>query len=146
MPFGYQLNVARNVHMERTGITTGSMTKELFFLINHKLFRNCLRKRCIDGTARPESHVEFALHHHGTPLATYPTTSALLPINISCLFAQLHIEISCLTINTLYLCVSKEGDVLMRGNLHQFRRKNAHGTIIGGESLIKLGHHAPNRR
>ena len=34
----------------------------------------------------------------------------------------------------------------MGGSLHQFRRQNAHGTIIGGESLIKLGHYAPDRR
>jgi hypothetical protein len=99
--------------MEGASITTGSMTKALFSLINHILFRNCLRKRRIDGTARPESHVEFAGHHYGTPFTTYPTASALIPINESGLFAQLHIEISRLPTNTLYFCISTEGDVLM---------------------------------
>jgi hypothetical protein len=146
LPFSYQLNITGNVHMKGTSITTGSMAKALLLLIDHALLRNRLRKRCIDGTARPESRVVFALHHHGTPLATNPTASALVPIDISRLSVQLHIKVSCLTGDAFDLRVSTEGDVLMRGNLHQFRRKNAHGTIIGGESLIELGHYAPDRR
>jgi hypothetical protein len=44
--------------------------------------------------------------------------------------------------DTLYLRESQEFDVEMPADLDQFGRENSHGTVIGGEGLVQLGHDA----
>ena len=59
---------------------------------------------------------------------------------------DLYVKITFLTPNAQYLCQGKNVYVQVPADLDQFRGKDSHGTVIGGEGLIQLGHDAANGR
>jgi len=44
--------------------------------------------------------------------------------------------------NRLQFRARNQVDIEMPAALDQFRRKNSHGTVIGGKGLVQFAHHA----
>jgi hypothetical protein len=74
------------------------------------------------------------------------TTRASVLYDVSGLFNQGDLEISCFPFNTLNFGVGQDFYIGMPADLDQFGRKYSHGAVIGGKSLVKLGHMAPDAR
>jgi hypothetical protein len=45
--------------------------------------------------------------------------------------------------DALYLRKGQQLNIEMPADLDQFRREDSHGTVIGWEGLVQLGHNAP---
>ena len=91
-----------------------------------------------------EVFVVFIIHLFRTLFETGTAGDAFFQIHIARMLEDLHLEISLITPNVLYIRQSKNVYVQVPADLDQIRRKNSHGTVIGGEGLIKLGHDAAN--
>ena len=74
------------------------------------------------------------------------TTRAFALYNISGLFNQGYLEVSCFSFYTVNFSVGQDLYIGMPADLDQFGGEYSHGAVVGGESLIKLGHLAANRR
>jgi hypothetical protein len=57
------------------------------------------------------------------------------------MFEDLDLKISGLSLYFGYLGEGYKLYVQMPADLDQFGRDNSHGTVIGGKSLVQLGHH-----
>ena len=77
-------------------------------------------------------------------LYTGSTTRAFVLYDVSGLFIQGDLEVSCCSIYSLNFSISQDLYVGMPADLDQFGREYSHGAVIGGKGLIKLGHFAPN--
>jgi len=74
------------------------------------------------------------------------TTRALVLQNISGLFNQRNLEVSCFPLDTVNFRVGQDLYVWMPADLDQFGREYSNGAVIGGKGLVKLGHMATNGR
>ena len=74
------------------------------------------------------------------------TTRAFALYNISGLFIQGDLEVSCLTFDTVNFRIRQDLYVGMPADLDQFGREYSDGAVIGGKGLVQLGHMAANRR
>jgi len=74
------------------------------------------------------------------------TARALALNDIPGLPRQRDPEISCLSFDTVNLCIRQDLDVGMPADLDQFGCEYSHGAVIGGKGLVKLGHMAANGR
>ena len=57
-----------------------------------------------------------------------------------------NLEISFIAFNLLYISTGDQIYIKMPADLDQFGRENSHGTVIGGEGLVQLGHNSTNGR
>jgi hypothetical protein len=60
-------------------------------------------------------------------------------------FSDFNFEIAWGSLDRLQISVSDQLDVHVPADLDQFGRDNSHGTIVGREGLIQLGHDPPDR-
>ena len=74
------------------------------------------------------------------------TACAIVFDNVSGLFVQGDLEVSCFPFDAVNFSVSQDLYVRMPADLDQFGREYSHGAVIGGIGLIKLGHMATNGR
>ena len=79
-------------------------------------------------------------------LDTGSATRAFVLYNVSGFFIQGDLEVSCFPFYTVNFCIGQDLYIGMPADLDQFGRKYSHGTVIGGVSLVKLGHLAANGR
>ena len=77
---------------------------------------------------------------------TGSTTRAFALYNISGLFNQCYLKVSCFSCYTVNLSIGQDLNVGMPADLDQFWREYSHGAVIGGKSLVKLGHMAADGR
>jgi hypothetical protein len=68
------------------------------------------------------------------------TGRAFVLSNISGLLRQGDLKVSCCPFYFINFSIGEDLYIWMPADLDQFRRQNSHGTVIGGESLVKLGH------
>jgi hypothetical protein len=61
-------------------------------------------------------------------------------------FTDSNLEIPFIAFNLLYIGTGDQVDIKMPADLDQFGRENSHGTVIGGEGLVQLGHNPTNGR
>jgi hypothetical protein len=73
-------------------------------------------------------------------LYTGTATRAVVLDNISGLFNQGDLEVSCFPIYTINFSIGQDLDIGMPADLDQFGREYSHGAVIGGIGLVKLGH------
>ena len=73
------------------------------------------------------------------------TTRAFALYNISGLFEQGDLEVSCFSFYTVNFSIAQDLYVGMPADLDQFGREYSDGAVIGGKGLVKLGHHPSNR-
>jgi hypothetical protein len=79
-------------------------------------------------------------------LYTGSTTRAFVLDNVSGLFVQGDLEVSCFPFDTVNFSISQDLYIGMPADLDQFGREYSHGAVIGGISFVKLGHMAANGR
>ena len=79
-------------------------------------------------------------------LYTGRTTRAFVLYNVSRLFIQGDLEVSCFPLYTVNFSIGQDLYVGMPADLDQFGREDSHGAVIGGIGLVKLGHLAANGR
>ena len=82
----------------------------------------------------------------GTILYTGRTTRAIVFDNVSGLFVQGDLEVSCFPIDAVDFSIRQDLYVRMPADLDQFGREYSHGAVIGGIGLVQLGHMAANGR
>jgi hypothetical protein len=59
---------------------------------------------------------------------------------------QLYFEVPLFPGNAFYLGEGQKLNVEMPADLDQFGREDSHGTVVGGEGLVQLGHDATDGR
>jgi hypothetical protein len=74
------------------------------------------------------------------------TTRAFALYNISGLFNQGYLEVSCFPYYTVNFSIGQDLYIGMPADLDQFGREYSNGAVIGGKGLVKLGHMAANGR
>jgi hypothetical protein len=74
------------------------------------------------------------------------TTRTFVLSNISGLFNQGYLEVSCFTFYTVNFCIRQDLYIGMPADLDQFGREYSDGTVVGRKGLVKLGHMAANGR
>ena len=79
-----------------------------------------------------------------TVLYTGSTTRAVVLYNVSGLFIQGDLEVSCFPFYTVNFGISQDLYVGMPADLDQFGREYSHGAVIGGIGFIQLSHLAAN--
>ncbi len=72
------------------------------------------------------------------------TTRAFVLYNISGLFDQGYLEVSCFSFYTVNFTIGQDLYVGMPADLDQFGCEYSNGAVIGGKGLVKLGHMAAN--
>jgi hypothetical protein len=60
-------------------------------------------------------------------------------------FSDFDFEIAWGSLDRFQISVGDQLDVHVPADLDQFGRDNSHGTVVGGEGLVQLGHDAPDR-
>ena len=79
-------------------------------------------------------------------LHTGRTARASVLYNVSGLFNQGYLEVSRFPFYSIHFSIGQDLYIGMPITFNKLRRFNAHGAIIGGKGLIKLGHLAPDGR
>ena len=74
------------------------------------------------------------------------TTRAFVLDNVSGLFIQGDLEVSCFPFYTVNFSIGQDLYIGMPADLDQFGREYSHGAVIGGKGLVELGHMAANGR
>src|SRR4030065_833310 len=74
------------------------------------------------------------------------TTRAFALYNISGLFNQGDLEVSCFSFYTVNFSVGQDLYIGIPADLDQFGREYSDGAVIGRKGLVKLGHMAANGR
>ena len=74
------------------------------------------------------------------------TTRAFALCNISGLFNQRYLEVSCFSFYTVNFSIRQDLYIGMPSDLDQFGREYSDGAVIGGKGLVKRGHMAANGR
>jgi hypothetical protein len=100
----------------------------------------------MDGFIRRQVLIVWIRNLNRTVLYTDPTTGAVVFYNVSWLFCESDLEVSCLSCYTVNFCICQNLDIGVPADLDQFGGENSHGTVIGWIGLVKLGHLAANRR
>ena len=123
----------------------------LLFKVNTALMyvgdkRNGLRKVYMNGFIRRQVLIVWIRDFDRTVLHTGTTTRAVVLDNVSGLFNQGDLEISCFPFYTINFSIGQDLYIGMPADLDQFGREYSHGAVIGGKGFIKLGHMAANGR
>jgi hypothetical protein len=84
----------------------------------------------------------FAVNLGGALLSAETAGNTFRRVHIARRLNHFHFEIPLFPGNAFHLGESQELNVEMPADLDQFGRENSHGTVIGGESLVQLGHDA----
>ena len=99
-----------------------------------------------DCLSFPEALIIFIGHRNGADIDAIATGRAFGGINITGTFSNKDSEVTFRAIDLFHLGTGDEVDVKMPADLDQFWRDDSHGTVVGGESLVKLRHHPANGR
>jgi hypothetical protein len=125
---------------------TSCLTVRYTPFLDKKSSRKSLREGTINGPAKGEITFKVVGDVHRTDLGTLPTSCAIFKAHITGLFLDSHGEISRFSFHRENLGHGKDLNVEVATTLYEFRRENAHGTVIGGEGLVETGHKPSKRR
>ncbi len=84
--------------------------------------------------------------HDRAVFYTGRTTRAVVLYNVSGLFIQGDLEVSCFPYDSVNFSIGQDLYIGMPADLDQFGREYSHGAVIRGIGLVKLGHLASNGR
>jgi hypothetical protein len=107
---------------------------------------NGLSEIDMDGFILRYFLIKWVRVYDRTVFHTGRTASAFFLRNISGLSNQSYPEVSCFSFYSVNVSIGKDFYVGMPADLDQFGCKYSYGAIIGGKSLVKLGHMATNGR
>ena len=108
--------------------------------------RNRLGKIDMDGFVQRKILIIGIRDFYRTVLYTGTTTRAVVLDNVSGLFNQGDLEVSCFPFYTINFSIGQDLDIGMPADLDQFGREYSHGAVIGGKGLVQLGHLAADGR
>jgi len=133
---GNEGHIGVGVYMVGTSIGTGGAIALVYDISPW----DGLSIRFVGGLPGANTLVELAGHGHRANLGAITATGALFQVNVAGLFPHGNLEAARLPCYGLHLCKGKKFDVEMPADLDQFWRDDSHGTIVGGEGLVQLGH------
>jgi len=90
--------------------------------------------------------LSVSLKSHRAVFNARTASGAAILDDASSAFLDLDFEISRGAFHGLQVRVSDQLDVHMPADLDQFRGDDSHGTVVGGEGLVQLGHDSADRR
>ena len=96
----------------------------------------------MDGLSLGQPGIIFTIDLGGAFLCTETAGNTFRRVHIAWILNHLHFEIPLFPGNAFHLGKGQKLDVEMPADLDQFGRDNSHGTVIGGEGLVQLGHDA----
>jgi len=99
----------------------------------------------INGFPLHETFVVFTAHLLRAFLRAGSAGDTLERIHETGTFEDLDLEVPLFSAQIHHLTEREEFDVKMPADLDQFRGKDSHGAIIGGEGLVQLRHDPSNR-
>jgi hypothetical protein len=89
--------------------------------------------------------VGVGLKSHRTIFNARAASRAAVFNNAAGAFFDFDFEIAWGSLDRFQISVGDQLDVHVPADLDQFGRDNSHGTVVGGEGLVQLGHDAPDR-
>ena len=107
---------------------------------------NGLREVYMDGFIRRYVLIVWIRDLDRAVLYTGSTPRAFVLYNVSGLFIQGDLEVSCFPFYSVNFSIGQDLYIGMPADLDQFGREYSHGAVIGGIGLVKLGHLAANGR
>jgi hypothetical protein len=116
------------------------------FSVDRVLQRHGLGKRHIHGFAFVHAHIELILYFLRALLGANAAADALVFINVPGSLKDFDLKVARVSGDTLYFGESNKVDVGVPADLDQLGGDNSHGTLIGGEGLIQLGHDPTDSR
>ncbi len=119
-----------------TGLALAFLEIDTFCRINSIFQRDGLGIRYIGCLSFGKAFVKFVNDLGGTLFSTYAAGNAFFRINVSGGFFDGYIEISLVPVDFDDFGKCKEFNVYVPADLDQFRRKNSHGTVVGGKGLV----------
>jgi hypothetical protein len=118
--------------------------KTVFINISDK--GNCLREVYMDGFILRYFLIKLIRVLDRAVFYAGSTTRAVVLYNISGLFNQGYLEVSCFSFYAVNFRIGQDLYVGMPADLDQFGREYSNGAVIGGKGLVKLGHMAADGR
>ena len=107
-------------------------------LVDDILERHGLRIGNIDGLSLHQAFVVFTVHLLGAFLVTCAAGDTFIKIDVSRVFQYIDFKPPLFPSNVYDLGKGEQLYVQMPADLDQFRRKDSHGAVIGGECLVEL--------
>ena len=131
-----QGNISLDADMGGTGRLAGGSPP----LFNGVCTGHGLGIEFIGRLAVPQVLIKGIGNIDGACLGTFVTCRAFGWIDKSGLLQELDLEVSGFTIDLQDLGHGQKVDIEMAARFNKFGRNDAHGAVIGGEGLVKLGH------
>jgi len=123
---------------------TGSPARRYASLLNAISTWHGLGKKLIDCRSSDEPLFIIIGDLNGTDLCAIATGLTGFDRDITGLFMDQDFKIPGASLQLLDLCIGQDFNVSMPPCIDQFGGHNAHGAVIGGESLVELSHGPPN--
>ena len=142
LSFLHHLYIALHIQIGRAGLSAGRRIQ----LLDCKTARNGLGIGFECGLTIRQPHIIFAGSGYRADLGTVSASRACVIVNVSRTFAQIYLKVTLFSINVFDVGAGVQLNVDMPADLDQFGRDNSHGTIIGGKSLVQLGHNPADGR
>ena len=134
-------------------ILTDALADAAFFIFQVKAVfmdigdqGNRLRKIDMDRLTRRQVLIVGIRDLDRAVLDAGTTARAFVLDNVSGLFIQGDLEVSCFPFYTVNFSIGQDLYIGMPADLDQFGREYSHGAVIRGIGLVKLGHLAANGR
>jgi hypothetical protein len=96
----------------------------------------------MDRFSLGKSRIIFIVDFGWALFGTETTGNAFRHVHIARVLNHFHFKIPLFPGDAFYLGEGEKLNVEMPADLDQFGRENSHGTVIGGEGLVQLGHEA----
>jgi len=123
-----------------TGLASPLRKKDTVDGVNGILQGNGLRIFHMDRFSLGKTRIIFTIHFGRAFLSTETAGNTFRRIHIAWVLNDFDFKIPLFPGDALHLGEGQELNVEMPADLDQFGRENSHGTVIGGEGLIQLGH------
>ena len=110
--------------------------------VNSILQRDGLGIFHMDRLSLGKARIIFIVNFGWTFLGTETAGNTFRRVHIARGLNQLYFEVPLFPGDAFHLGQGEELNVEMPADLDQFGREDSHGTVIGGEGLVQLGHEA----
>ena len=140
--FADEGDVALGALVDGTGVAAGRRAP---FLDGVGVGRG-LGVELVDGLALHQPGVKEVGHLHRADLGAIATTGAFIQVHEAGALMHQRGEIARLATQFLQLGTGDDLDIQVAATFHQLGGHDAHGAVVGGESLVQLGHDAADGR
>jgi hypothetical protein len=105
---------------------------------NSKRAGNCLLVKAEDGFALSQALLVIVRLGNRAFLSAIPATLTLIRVHIAGFLKDGDFKVRCFPLYPNYARAGEKLDIGVGTYLYQFRRKDAHGAVIRGESFVQL--------